>query len=205
MANTDRPNGFTPVKSLTGAPWQSMVRKYPMGDASALSTNNFGDVYIGDPVILSSGEILPGHTGDTFVGVVVGVSDKSGVTHGEAGPFNAPALEQRYIKYSDTAAASAQDVWVVPTDGVLFEVQTSADLDLVVGSTADITTADNGAHGSRTTGKSNCELATSSNADVIVVEQMNAPDNDATLTNARHLVKFRRTPFAAPDDAEANP
>jgi len=205
MANVDRPNGFTPAKSLLGAPWQSMIRKYPMGDASADTTGNHGDVYIGDPVKFSSGEILAANSGDTIVGVVVGVGDHGGVTHGATGPFNAPSLEQNYIKYSDTSATSAQDVWIVPVNGVLFEVQTASDLDLVPGSTADITNAANTAHGSRTTGKSTCELTTSSNVDVSVVEQVTTPDNDVTAANARHLVKFYRPQFAAPDDAEANP
>ena len=36
MANTSRIRGFVPAKSLIGAPWQSLVRKY---NADASKTN----------------------------------------------------------------------------------------------------------------------------------------------------------------------
>jgi len=54
-------------------------------------------------------------------------------------------------------------------------------------------------HGSQTTGRSLMELS-SANAtagDVRVVEDVTTPDNDTSLTNARHLVRFRLTRFGS--------
>ena len=48
-------------------------------------------------------------------------------------------------------------------------------------------------YGDRVTGNSEVELVVASNNDVKVVEQVTTPDNDVTLVNARHLVKFQTT------------
>lgn len=190
MANADRPNGFRPVKSLLGAPMSALIRKYTAGDRSSDTTNNHGDIYLGDPVKLSSGLVLPANSGDTILGVVVGVGEDS-VDMGKQGPFNADNLEKRYLGHADSG-----EVWVVPAEGVLFEVQSASDLDLVVGDQADITTDATEAHGSRTTGISSVELTTDSNSDVEVVEIPDRPDNDPTLANARYYVQFVTTQHA---------
>lgn len=190
MANADRPNGFRPVKSLLGAPMSALIRKYTAGDRSSDTTNNHGDIYLGDPVKLSSGLVLPANSGDTILGVVVGVGEDS-VDMGKQGPFNADNLEKRYLGHADSG-----EVWVVPAEGVLFEVQSASDLDLVVGAQADITTDATEAHGSRTTGISSVELTTDSNSDVEVVEIPDRPDNDSTLANARYYVQFVTTQHA---------
>lgn len=194
MANIDRPNGFRPAKSLTGAPITGLLRKYTAGDGSADATNAHGDIYIGDPVKLVAGLVLPANSGDTILGVVVGVGKAS--TFGDSGPFNPSNLEERYIGYADTAAGD-RDVWVCPAEGTLFEVQTATDIDLVAGSQADINSAAATAHGSQTTGVSNVELVVASNNDVEVVEDVTAPDNDTTLINARHFVQFLVTQHTA--------
>lgn len=190
MANADRPNGFRPVKSLTGAPVNHMLRRYEAADRSADTTNNHGDIYVGDPVALSSGKVVVANSNDTILGVAVAVG-KDSSEHGEVGAFNADNLEQRHLAYNEDGY-----VWVAPAEGVLFEVQTASDLDLVPGSAADITNAANTAHGSRTTGVSSCELTTASNNDVEVVEDVATPDNDTTIANARHLVQFTSTQHA---------
>lgn len=185
MANPDKPNGFRFAKSLTGHAPNAMIRAYTAGDRSSDTTNNHGDIYVGDPVKLSSGLVLPANSGDTILGVCVGIGSASGITHGDAGMFNITNLETRYLAYNSDGI-----VFVMPAEGNLFEVQTASDLDLLPGSTADITVDATEAHGSRTTSQSSVELTTSNNADVRVVEQLNTPDNDATLANARHLVMF---------------
>lgn len=189
MANTDRPNGFRPAKSLVGAPWNSLIRFYEAADRSSDTTNNHGDIYIGDPVALSSGKVVVANSGDTILGVAVGVGNEGSTTFGDAGYFDPDALARQYAPLTDTSMVIA----VVPAEGVLFEAQTAADLDLVPGSNADISTDATEAHGSRTTGQSSAELVTNVNSDCLVVEQVTTPDNDVTLTNARHLVKFVTT------------
>lgn len=187
MANVSRSMGFRPAKSLIGAPWQSMVRFYSAGDRSADTTNNHGDIYIGDPVKLSSGKVLPANSADTILGVAVAVGTTTS-TFGNTGYFNPNNLGQRYLGYADTGV-----VGVVPAEAALFEAEEASDLDLVEGSLADINSAAATAHGSRTTGFSSVKLTTAANNDVRVVEMVTSPDNDATLTAAKFLVKFQTT------------
>jgi hypothetical protein len=177
MANVDRPNGFKPVKSLIGAPWSALVRNYPV--AASQTTG----IFIGDVVKLTAGNVEQAASGDTILGVVV-ATGKDSTEHGEAGYFNADQLEQRHIP-ADTAGIAG----VVPAEACTFEAQTAADLDLVQGSAADILVGT----GDTITGNSATELTTSINGDCKVVEHNRAPDNDITLTNARHIVQFTTT------------
>lgn len=83
MANVNRPNGLTPVKSITGAPWQGQVNMY------LVDSGNGTAIFIGDLVKLAgsagaAGTVVNGvdveglptviqsAAGDTHVGVVVG-------------------------------------------------------------------------------------------------------------------------------------
>ena len=184
MPNTSRPNGFRPAKSLVGAPWTALVRRYVAADRSADTTGNHGDIYVGDPVKISAGKVLPANSGDTVLGVVVGVGVNP--MFGEAGMFNPDNLMKQYLGHADSGY-----VWVVPAEGMLFEVQETSDLDLVEGSLADTNIAAATAHGSRTTSLSSAELTTAVNNDVRVVELQTAPDNDTTITKGRFLVKFQ--------------
>ena len=187
MANIDRANGFRPVKSLVGGDWTTLVRPYTAADRSADTTNNHGDIYIGDPVKLVAGEVLPANSGDTILGVAVGTGVQSS-TFGVDSYFNPNDLSKRFLAYDDSGV-----VGVVPAEMVLFEAQTATDLDLVPGSLADISTDAAETHGDRVTGNSLAEIVTASNNDVKVVEDKTTPDNDTTLVNARHLVKFQTT------------
>lgn len=192
MANTDRPNGFIPVKSQLGAPWSALIRRYEAADRSSDTTNNHGDIYIGDPVKFSSGKLAPANSGDTVAGVVVGIENTSSASKPHFGMVMADPgnLGRQYLPLADSGY-----VYIVPAAGVLFEVQSASDLDLVVGDTADTTLVADTAHGSQTTGRSSVELTTSSDADVEVVQLQTAPDNDTTLANARYIVKFTAVAF----------
>lgn len=180
MANVDRPNGFIPVRTLSGAPVTSLIRAVGVADSA--------DIFVGDPVNLESGLAAPGATNDTgFLGVAVGFGkfDKDGRT--PLGPHNKDNLMKRY--YDDSESTHTEWVcYYVPADDVVFEVQTATALTLVVGDTADLSyTA-----GSTTTGVSACEITTSSNADVAVVHVPIYPDNDPTLVWGRYHVMFVR-------------
>lgn len=187
MANVSRSFGFRPAKSLTGAPWEAMVRFYNAGTRSSDTTNNHGDIYIGDPVKLSSGAVLPANSGDVILGVAVTVGTTTS-TFGQTGYYNPNNLGQMYLAYADTGV-----VGVVPAEGALFYCEEASDLDLVQGSLADINSAAATAHGSRTTGQSSVKLTTASNNDVKVVEMVTSPDNDATITAGKFIVKFQLT------------
>ena len=195
MANTSRANGFTPVKTLSGAPISSMIRSVysPAADRSSDTTNNHGDLYIGDPITIGTdGTVTPADSNELVSGVVVGIGAASAVNHGATGSAVVPApmfypadLTRKYLPLTE-----AGWVYYVPVNDVLFEVQTASDLDLLPGKFADTNIVANTAHGSRTTGRSNVELTTASDNDVIVVENVMTPDNDITSAYARHLVLF---------------
>lgn len=191
MANVSRSTGFRPVKSLLGSPWNGLIRYYTAGTRSSDTTNNHGDIYRGDPVKLSSGLVLPANSGDTILGVAV-AAGTSTTTFGVAGYYNPNNLGQAYLGYSDTGV-----VGVVTCEGNLFEVEEASDLDLVIGSAADITNTAAIAHGSRTTGYSSCKITTASNNDVRVVEMVTSPDNDPTATAAKYIVRFRTQALSA--------
>lgn len=195
MANPDRPMGFRPAKSLLSAPWQALVRRYPAADRSADTTNNHGDIYIGDPVKFSSGLVLPANSGDTVVGVAVAFDVlPAGTMMADVGSIGADPtdLMRQYLPHT---IATGAYVFVVPVEGVLFEIQSASDLDLVAGSLADFNLVAGTAHGSRTTGQSNVELVVALDNDVRVVEVSTYPDNDSTLANTRYLVKFQIPQF----------
>ncbi len=185
MANIDRARGFRFAKTLSGAPVSAMVRKYDAADRSADTTGNHGDIYIGDPLTLVTGGVRVANSGESVIGVAVAVGNQDDIEHGAEGYFNASNLEDRFLAFDENG-----QVGVIPATDNLFEIQTSADLDLTIGSQADMTTAAATAHGSRTTSRSTVELAAASNNDVRVVENVEDPQNDITLTNARHLVMF---------------
>jgi hypothetical protein len=178
MANVDKPNGFRPVKTMSGAPISSMIRTCGVADGA--------DIFVGDAINIESGLAAVGATGDEgFAGVAVGFGkfDEGGLT--PQGPYNPDSLTTRY--YDDSASTHTEWVcYYVPVNDVIFEAQTAADLDLTVGGVCDYAAGT----GNTTTGISGAEIATSSNNDLIVVELPTIPGNDPTLTNARVYVKF---------------
>ena len=193
MANPDRPNGFIPVGTLDGGPWSARVRRYEAADRSSDTTNNHGDIYIGDPVALSSGKVIAANSAAAVIGVCVAVGKESSVNTG-VGPYDPTNLNGP--SYAPLTDASGWYVWVAPADSCIFEAQSDSDLDLVAGSAADINLVAATAHGSRTTGRSSVELTTASDSDVHVVEVKLSENNDPTLANARYLVRFREITFA---------
>ena len=199
MANTDRPNGFKASKTLSGAPVASMLRKVTVAARSA--GNASGNIYRGQPIAVSDTGVVTGAASASvdILGVVAGVGFDN-IEHGETGMFEADNLEKRYL-----ADAEAGVVWYYPAEDVLFEVQTGADLDLSPGMGADfgLTITDfvgtETGHGNVVTGQSLMELSSANvtGGDVRVVEDVTTPDNDTSITNARHLVKFLKTRYSS--------
>ena len=178
MANVDKPNGFRPVKTMSGAPLTSLIRTCGVADGA--------DIFVGDAINIESGLAAVGATGDEgFAGVAVGFGKFDSAGLQPMGPYNPDSLTTRY--YDDSASTHTEWVcYYVPCNDVIFEAQTAADLDLKVGDVCDYAAGT----GNTTTGISGAEIATSSNNDLIVVELPNIPNNDNSLTNARVYVKF---------------
>ena len=176
MANTDAPRGFTPIKHLNGTPYTGAVQTIGVADGE--------DIFIGDMINLESGLADPMATDDAAVlGCVVGVGKNSELEALKAGAFNPADLTTLYY---DDSASTHTDFFVayVPADDMIFQVQTNADLDLVVGDNVDLV---DGA-GNTKTGRSIQEVGTSTNADFVVVEIPQLVDNDNSLANAEVYV-----------------
>ena len=185
MANPDRPRGFTPVKTLSGAPWTSMIRSIGVTDGA--------DMFIGDMLTLTSNLAAVSATNDAaFLGVAVGFGKVDSASGLYAGAYNPDNLTTLY--YDDSASTHTQwRVFYVPANGVIFEAQSNADLDLAVGDTCDLLAT----AGNTATGRSQQEIAASSNTDFTVVEIPQYPDNDSTLTNTRYWVQTITSAFAS--------
>lgn len=182
MANIDRPNGFRPVKTFSGAPVTSLIRAIGVADGA--------DIFVGDMLNLASGLAAAGATNDAAIlGVAVGFGkfDKDGRT--PLGPFNPANLNSTGMFYDDSASTHTEwCVYYVPADDVIFEVQTATALTKLVGETMDVT----GTAGNQTTGQSITEATTSNNADLTVVEVPNIIGNDPTAVWGRYWVMFTR-------------
>lgn len=177
MANVDRPNGFTPVKTFSGAPVSSLIR--------SIGVANGEDIFIGDIVNLESGLADPGATNDTaFLGVAVGFGKKDTMSATNGGPFNVANLNKSFYDDSESTYTDWV-VYYVPVTDCIFEAQTATALTLVVGDTCDLSDA----AGDETTGISRQEITTSTNADFEVVEVPTKPDNDPTAVWGRYWVK----------------
>lgn len=182
MPNIDSPSGLSPVRYMSGAPYNGAVNIYSTatGDGTA--------IYVGDPVIISgTAQTIEGviyqdvdqaATGDVMVGVVVAVL-----------PDTRDSLIYR--------AASTQRLVAVADDpNLLFEIQE------VSGGTA-LAAADIGLNanfvvsaGSATTGLSGVELnnateATTNTLDLQIVGFANRPGNEVG-EHAKWLVRINR-------------
>ena len=182
MANPDKPRGFTPIKYTSGAPWTGQCRAAPCGDGE--------DIFLGDFVSLVSGLVLPADTDDaTLLGVAVGFGKKTEFQKNAAVAVNPDNLGTLY--YDDSANTHTDWlVYYVPARDMIYEVQTAVDLSAsTLGATCDLL----GTGGNTATGRSQQEVTTSSNADFIIVERPEYPDNDPTLINERLWVQAVQT------------
>lgn len=180
MANKDAPRGFTPVKTLSGAPVAATIRAIGVADGE--------DIFIGDMVNLESGLADPMATNDAAVlGAVVGIGKLDAATGSIASAFDPGNLDVMY--YDDSASTHTDYVaFIAPADDCIYEVQTATALTLAVGDTCDLSDA----AGSAATGRSAQEITTSSNADFTVVEVPDYVDNDATAVNGKYWVMVTR-------------
>ena len=176
MANVDRPNGFRPVKTLSGRPVNGVIRTVGVTDGA--------DLFVGDVLELTSGLANVAATDQTnYLGVAVGFGkvDADGIP---LGPYNPDSLGTTY--YDDSASTHTE--WVVyyaPANDCVFEAQfdEAPAQTPAIGQGYDIAP---GAGGSTVTGKSSFELdGTTGGTDCVTVEITKYPDNDPTLIYGR--------------------
>ena len=181
MANVDRPNGFTPVKTLSGAPWTSMVRTVGVADG--------GDIFVGDAITLSSGLAAASTAADdNIIGVAVGFGKKDPNSKYWTGAFNPD--DQNTLYYDDSANTHTDwAVFYVPVDDCIFEAQFDG--------TPTTPTVGQGygliyTTGSTVTGRSAQEIDGDdvTDIDVKIVELPQRPNNDVTAAFGRVYVWF---------------
>ena len=179
MSNTDRPNGFRPVRHADGTPYTGSFNVYFSG------TDNLflGDIVEKGATSVARGdgaypEVHRAEADDIPVGVVVGW---------EPNPTN---LNNLYH-----VASTTYFVYVCDDPEILMEAQTN-DAGLAatdVGLNCDFVVA----AGSTTTGLSNMEIdggteATTADEPLKILGAVNRADNDLATANSRWLVKFNQ-------------
>src|SRR3990167_7859813 len=177
MANTDRPNGFRPVGTLSGTNWNGKIMKIfsPsedvfMGDLVEITTTGEAD---GDGAFPTVGRF---DASDVPFGVVVGWQR------------DPAALDRLYHESSST-------YWVLiaHTPDLVCEVQSDDGTPTFasVGANFNVVVA----AGSTTTGVSNMELDgdtgnTTNTLPLKLIGMVDRPDNDPTSANMKCLVTF---------------
>jgi hypothetical protein len=191
--NVNRPNGFQPVGTINGAPWNGNLRVFTGGGV---------DILRGDLVSMEAeGDVEPVADDQSVaaLGVFVGVSsvDLRAVANTEHPGF-----------YDTSAAGSDKSILVVLSNGGVFEAQEDGLVSVLTTAAqgGSITTIGLSA-GSTTTGLSGMELDSSQigtdGLDPLqVLRLVDRPDNVVAVSitdkpNARWLVTGLSTAFAA--------
>ena len=184
MANTDNPDGFRFVKSLTGAPVSGLIRAIVPGA---------DDIFIGDPITITAGAATQMAVEGACAGICVGLGEADA-----EGNLVSLSPDNNTKKFFDTSADVEADfrILYIPADDALFEAQFDDSEDIVVGEGYDLLATD----GNSTTGRSQMEIngdAKTNDGDVVVVEAPTGPrfDQVSGTANKRVWVKFVNTEF----------
>ena len=123
MANVNRPNGFTPVQYLNGAPWTGQARLYSIIATYATA------LYIGDPVISSGTADTNGLVGinigagnGALRGVIVGLFDSGSATAPVSGSSSGFSSNPNLV-YRPAAHANVWYAMVADDPNLIFEIQ----------------------------------------------------------------------------------
>ena len=191
MANTDTPNGFTPVGTMNGSSWEGTVRAFQADDTS--------DIFPGDLLELGDdGKVVAATaTGTNCIGVMVGhvkqqyANTTTGVWDNQL-TSGSIALERTYYDASaDTTG------WILVTVGpdVLYEVQCTGTIAVTeIGTNADLIATT----GSTTKGRSQQELSATVSSDAAqlrIVGLAQRIDNDVTTDNAKWVVRINENHY----------
>lgn len=177
MANADRPFGARVAMTGLGAGHSARVTRYPAT----------GELYTGAFVKFDgSGNVVQASSGDTFVGVCVGVGGSTdSQVHGRVGMFDPDDLTNEGSGKLDTDEDGY--AWVMDDPNAIFEIQDSGTLNAGSGDNADIT---NEASGNDLSGRSEVELTSDTNSDVVIIRATDRPDNDPSEANAEYMVRI---------------
>jgi len=162
MANVDRPNGFIPVGTISGSPWQSAVRQYDLDGSHAA-------IGVGDLVQMTAdGYIDVYAAGETqLLGVVVGVLNHiATAVNGKQGDNFLSATHPTLAGASSksVAANTTGTILVCAAPDVILEGQEDGDTTPLVLADVGLNVEIIDAGPSSTTGLSTMELDSSSAA-----------------------------------------
>ena len=189
MANLDRPDGFRPVRYLSGAVWNGQVSKYVVTAAHATA------VFLGDIVELTGG--VGTDVGKEYRAIQTLTVTDNGTPAGVVVAFEENPDNLNITGLFRPTGAQTRDriAYVVDDPNVLFEAQVpdtglpATAIGLNVGSTLTA--------GSTATGRSAHELATTEVTTAAImfklIDIVRREDNkieDIATTGARWLVKF---------------
>lgn len=198
MANTNRPNGFTPVKHLTGAPYNGQANIYEVAAGETIP------VFVGDLVKLSNSAATGPYpaveapvaaaaaTGD-YVGVVVGIYP-AGVD-----PTSDNFLSTGNLSLAPNyrAASTKQLVLVADSPDLIFEAQADAAIAVAsMGLNVGVVEGDGTASlGSTTTGRSGMQVnggseAVTSTLPLQIMGYPSRPDNEINALYNRVYVRI---------------
>ncbi len=191
MANVDNPNGAKPVGTISGAPWQGLVRSY-------LADGTGSDIFIGDFVSMSAaGKIVPTTAANAeIVGVCVGFQPaQAGQTNGVTDNFLGNTSYNLSKKYYDASVDG--DAWILVAAGpdILFEIQTSGTIAYTgIGNNADIVATAGDTLRGRSQQELNSAIGTGT-AQLRLIEPVNRPDNDVSSANSRWIVRVNESHY----------
>jgi len=194
MANLDAPNGFKPIGTMSGSPYNANIQNMEC-DASA------GAIFIGDLVALEAdGKVIPMTATGIPYGVCVGVDESMpiGVNGVRDNAMSTGALN--FQGHSSASTANVIQVLVGPD--VLYEVQEDAGGGALAITDIGINAAVLATAGSTTTGRSAMELdsstaATTATLPLKIVDFVQRPDNEIGSVGARWIVRLNDTHFTA--------
>lgn len=198
MPNANRVNGFRPVKSGTGAPYNGQANLYFIPSTDGTAT------FIGDLVKLAGSASADGYptvaqsaANDVSVGVVVGFLPEN-VTPGSIGNGRTPNLDTPYYRLASTN----RYVLVADDPGIIMEAQEDA-----VGGALAVTNIGQNVQvvvgaGSTVTGASGMQVdsstaATTSTHELRLVGFVNRPDNEIGNANAKVHVAFNKHQYGS--------
>jgi len=196
MANTDAPNGLTPVMHKSGAPYNGSVNPYVMISTYATAA------FVGDVVIRVAGGSntakITTPTGSFEIGTLPDV-EKATLADGNSatGVIVGFGANPDNLSLQYRAASTERLVWVCDDPDVVFEVQANGAIPAASIGLNGILIATHS--GSTVTGRSGLELDTTGTAPsadasnmLTITRAVNRTDVDTTLTHAKVLVRINQ-------------
>lgn len=195
MANADRPNGFKPVKHLSGAPYNGQANKYMISASDSTAAVGVGDFVVlsdqaGTDGLAAVESITAGAvTAAVLVGSVVAVL-----------PFNDDgSMQAGQISSLDTPVYRADDtkrfVLVADAPDLVFEAQEDSDGGNIALASVGLNCGFLAASPSSTTGTSAQEIDSSSvqttnSLPLQILGVVQRPDNEVPAANGRFHVRI---------------